>query len=263
MDRSKRVKRGDGFLPDIGLPELEQLHRGEPHGKTRTMLQAAMRRKKGEILESISNAIGVAISTVHDWLLRLEEGGLERRHDRKSPGRPCRLSDEQWAALDRDIDKDPTESGFFRDTWTGRLVARRILNAFGIRYSDSGALKLTRRMNFSVRGVRPVPYNSATAKDLAEYVEETVRQVREYDRNGFKIVFIDFAGFADSPPPGAAYGAGAAGTRSRPTAPRRPSRSQEPLARARWTYSSTSLPTRRVQRPFWSTFGGSTEKSTQ
>ena len=44
-----------------------------------------------------------------------------------------------------------------------------------------------------------MPYNSATAKDLAEYVEETVRQVREYDRNGFKIVFIDFAGFADSP----------------------------------------------------------------
>ena len=199
MDRSKRVKRGDGFLPDIGLPELEQLHRGEPHGKTRTILQATIRRKKGEILESISNAIGVAISTVHDWLLRLEEGGLKRRHDRKSPGRPCRLSDEQWVALDRDVDKDPTESGFFRDTWTGRLVARRILNKCGIKYSDSGALKLTRRMNFSVRGVRPVPHNSATAKELAEYVEETVRQVREYDRNGFKIVFIDFAGFADSP----------------------------------------------------------------
>ena len=150
-------------------------------------------------MESISNAIGVAISTVHGWLLRLEEGGLKRRHDRKSPGRPCRLSDRQWAALDRDVDKDPTESGFFRDTWTGRLVARRILNKCGIKYSDSGALKLTRRMNFSVRGVGPVPHNSATAKELEEYVEETVRQVREHDRNGFKIVFIDFAGFADSP----------------------------------------------------------------
>ena len=67
---------------------------------------------------------------------------MERRHDRKSPDRPCRLSDEQWAALDRDVDKDPTESGFFRDTWTDRLVARRILNECGIKYSDSGALAL-------------------------------------------------------------------------------------------------------------------------
>ena len=39
MDRSKRVKRGDGFLPDIGLPEFEQLHREEPHGKTRDMIR--------------------------------------------------------------------------------------------------------------------------------------------------------------------------------------------------------------------------------
>ena len=28
---------------------------------------------------------------------------------------------------------------------------------------------------------------------------ETVKQVKEHDRNGFKTVFIDFAGFADSP----------------------------------------------------------------
>ena len=159
MDRLKKVKRGDWFLPDIGLPEPEQPHRKEPHGKTRTMLQAATLRKKGEILESTSNAIGVAISTACDWLQRLEDGGLERRHDCKSPGRPCRLSDEQLAAPDRDVDKDPTESGFFCDAWTSRLVARRILDSCGIKYSDSGALKLTRRMNFSVRGVRHVPYS--------------------------------------------------------------------------------------------------------
>ena len=199
MNRTRHVKRGDKFLPDVSLSELEQMRRKEPHGKTRTMLQAAVCRKKGETRSTISNGIGVTISTMHDWLLRLEEGGLERRHDRKSPGRPCRLSDAQMASLDKDIDKDPKESGFSRDTWTARLAGRHIMNAFGIKYSDSGALKLTRRMNFSVRGARLVPYNSATAEELEEYVEETVRQAKEHDRNGFKIVFLDFAGFADSP----------------------------------------------------------------
>ncbi len=199
MNRARHVKRGDEFLRDVSLSELEQIRSEEPHGKAKAMLQAAIHRKKGETPDAISKAIGVATSTIHDWLLRLEEGGLERRHDCKSPGRPCRLSDAQKESLDGDIAKEPMASGFFRGTWTARLVGRRILNAFGIRYSDSGALKLTRRMNFSVRGVRPVPYNSATAEDLAEYVEETIRQAREHDRNGYKVAFIDFAGFADSP----------------------------------------------------------------
>ena len=45
-------------------------------------------------LEPISKATEIAKSTVYGWLLRLE-GDLDRRHDRKSPGRPCRLSEEQ------------------------------------------------------------------------------------------------------------------------------------------------------------------------
>ena len=199
MNLTTHVKRGDKFLPDVSLSELEQMHRNEPHGKTKTMLHVAIRRKKGDILDTISKAVGIATSTIHDWLSRLKEGGLERRHDYKSPGRPCRLSEAQKKSLDKDIDQDPTKSGFSRGTWTARLVARHILNMFGIRYGDSGALRLTRRMNFSVRGVRPVPYNSATVGELVEYVQDTIRQAKERDGNGYKIVFVDFAGFADSP----------------------------------------------------------------
>ena len=34
---------------------------------------------------------------------------------------------------------------------------------------------------------------------MAEYVQDTIRQAKERDGNGYKIVFVDFAGFADSP----------------------------------------------------------------
>ena len=96
MNRARHVKRGDGFLRDVSLSELEQIRSGEPHGKAKAMLQAAIHRKKGETLDAIPKAIGVATGTMHDWLLRLEEGGLACRHDCKSPGRPRRsLSDAQ------------------------------------------------------------------------------------------------------------------------------------------------------------------------
>ena len=70
MNLTMHVKRGDKFLPDVSLSELEQTHRNEPHGKTKTMLHVAIRRKKGDILDTISKAVGIATSTIHDWLSR-------------------------------------------------------------------------------------------------------------------------------------------------------------------------------------------------
>ena len=133
--------------------------------------------------------------TIHGWLLRLEGG----RYDCKSPGRPCRLSDAQKEALCGDLDKSPEKSDFFSSVWTARLVARRIWNRFKIKYGNRGALKLTARMNFSVRTARPVPYNSATKEELEEYVGRTVEAVKRHGGEGFKILFLDIAGVVDSP----------------------------------------------------------------
>ena len=162
------------------------------------MLQAARHRKKGMLLREISEAIGKAVSTVHGWLLRLEEC-MERRYDRKSPGRPCRLSDTQRSVLDRDIEKNPEESGFRRSTWTAKLVVRYILERFGVRYSADGALRLTDRLNFSVRKARPVPYNSATKEETEKYVRDTIKEIEAHTKRGYKVVCLDATALIDSP----------------------------------------------------------------
>ena len=104
MRPAKTVKLGEEFLKGISEGELVSMQVMEKDYKVKTMLQAARHRKKGMLLREISEAIGNAVSTVHGWLLRLEEC-MERRYDRKSPGRPCRLSDAQRSVLDRDIEK--------------------------------------------------------------------------------------------------------------------------------------------------------------
>lgn len=69
---------------------------------------------------------------------------MERGYGRKSPGRPCRLSSSQMGSLGGALAKSPEKSGFQRGNWTARLAARHILNAFGVRYSPGGALRLTK-----------------------------------------------------------------------------------------------------------------------
>ena len=110
---------------------------------------------------------------------------MERRYDRKSPGRPCRLSDAQRSVLDRDIEKNPEESGFRRSTWTAKLVVRYILERFGVRYSADGALRLTDRLNFSVR--KPGRYRTmATKEETEKYVKDTIKDDRSTHREGLQ-----------------------------------------------------------------------------
>ena len=137
MRPAKAVKLGEEFLKGISGEELRSTQMREKDYKVKTMLQTARHRKKGMLLREISEAIGKAVSTVHGWLLRLEEC-MERRYDRKSPGRPCRLSGAQRSALDRDTEKNPEESGFHRSTWTAKLVVRHILERWNLKRRLAG-----------------------------------------------------------------------------------------------------------------------------
>ena len=79
MRPAKVVKPGEEFLKDISEGELVSMQAMEKDYKVKAMLQAAIHRKRGMLLEGISEAIGKAVSTIHGWLLRLE-GDMGRRY---------------------------------------------------------------------------------------------------------------------------------------------------------------------------------------
>ena len=201
MPRTARVKRGDRFLPGTSLQELEAMRGEESDHKVKTILQAAIHRKRGMSLDSIAGALGYARSTVYGWLARLEAGGPERRHDRKSPGRPCRLSERERVQLEGVLRGSPRKGGFRSDMWTARMVARHIRNAFGIEYGSCGILRLTDRMNFPVRKRRPVPYNTATGEELEAYVKEAAKEIARHHKKGYKLFCFDAASIINSPTP--------------------------------------------------------------
>ena len=101
--------------------------------------------------------------------------------------------------LKRDLGKNPTECGFLRGSWTAKIVVCHIKNRFKVSYGASGALRLAKRMGFSVRYARPVPYNCATPEKQEEYVCKTVRMLKKYSRMRYKAVWVDAAAFVDAP----------------------------------------------------------------
>ena len=180
------------------MSDLELARANEFNDRVKSVLQATKHRKAGMSLEPISKATEIAKSTVYGWLLRLE-GDLDRRHDRKSPGRPCRLSEEQRRALEEDLRKSSRESGFLREPCTDKMIVRRIGNRFGIKYGINRILGLTYKMGFSVRKPRLVSHNSTTEGEQKAYVERTVKEMAARDGTGYKVLCLGVAGFVDSP----------------------------------------------------------------
>ena len=195
----RKVEQGDAFLPDVDMADIESLHADSTDYKIKYMLQAAKLRKQCDSVRHISKVLGIAKSTVYGWLRRLAVGGIKRIHDEKSPGRPCRLSVKQKNKLKRDLGKNPTKCGFLRGSWTAKIVACHIKNKFKVSYGASGALQLAKRMGFSVRYARPVPYNSATPEEQEEYVCKTIEMLKKYDGKHYKAVWVDAAAFVDAP----------------------------------------------------------------
>ena len=193
------VKKGHEYLSDVQLSALEEMHRRERSGKSRDRLQAAVLRKQGRTLEEIGRIVGRWACTIHRWLYRMEREGPEGRHDGKSPGRPRLLNAEQEKVIEEDLDGTPRDSGFGRGSWNARMVAKRILDRFGVPYSRRSAIRLAHRLGFSVRKPRPSPYNNATPEERTEFIKKGRATAAKWRAEGRTVVAVDAATLRDSP----------------------------------------------------------------
>ena len=85
--KNEVVPKGAAFMPGVDLKRLIKAHEEEKADKSKYRLHAARLRKEGKSIREISRILGVAYSTVRDWLVRMHAGNLNRRFDRRRRGR--------------------------------------------------------------------------------------------------------------------------------------------------------------------------------
>ena len=93
------VPKGEEFLPGYTLEDLTTLYRKEKDAKAKIRLLAAIYRKEGLTYWEIMGRIKYSSMTIKDWLHRMHEEGIHRRYNKKKPGRPRKLTDEQLEDL--------------------------------------------------------------------------------------------------------------------------------------------------------------------
>lgn len=161
------LPRGHAFLSSVSIARLRAMARVEKNRKAQLRLLAAIHRKEGKKEEMIASTLQQPLTTIHNWLQRLHEGGLGRRTDKKQSGRPPRLTVAQRRRLMRALARGPphNKSGL----WTTKEVRELIKRDFGTEYVSQHAWRVLVACGFSLQRPRQRHYKSASPDDISRF----------------------------------------------------------------------------------------------
>ena len=107
---------------DRDAAELRRLARRERDGRVSARLLALANALEGTPREEAARLAGMTGQTLGDWVHRYNAEGVEGLRERPRPGRPCALVEERY----------------------------------GVRYGESGMLKLLKGLDLSWQKTRPI-----------------------------------------------------------------------------------------------------------
>lgn len=102
--------------------------------RERVRLEAASRFERGETAGQIAAALRVSERSVERWRRAWREGGSAGVLSKGSPGR-SRLSDEQIACLERELERGPLAHGWEDQRWTLARITTLIGRLFHVSYT--------------------------------------------------------------------------------------------------------------------------------
>src|ERR671939_800550 len=136
--------------------ELRAMARRERDGRVSARLLALANALDGMSREDAARAAGMDRQTLRDWVHRYHAEGVGGLRDRPRPGRPCALDEGRQAALKALVLRGPNLERDGCAAWRARDLCALVESRFGVRYGESGMLKLLKGLDLSWQKTRPI-----------------------------------------------------------------------------------------------------------
>ena len=121
----------------------------------------------GHSCQEVANLFGEDSRTVQRWVTRFEAHGLAGLRDRVRSGRPAMLTPTHWAALGRDLRREPQKFGHAGYLWDGKLLAAHLRLRYGVTLGMRQCQRIFGHMGFRLRKPRPQVAQSDPVKVAA------------------------------------------------------------------------------------------------
>lgn len=141
---------------DHDAAELRSFARRERDGRVSARLLALANALDGLPREAAAKLAGMTGQTLSDWVHRYNAAGVEGLRDRPRRGRACALDEGRQAALKALVLRGPNLECCGCVAWRARDLCALVEERFGVRYGESGMLRLLKGLDLSWQKTRPV-----------------------------------------------------------------------------------------------------------
>jgi transposase len=119
-------------------------------------LQAVLLNSMGRSSGELATILQASRSKVSEWLANYEAHGVEGLLEGFRPGRPSLLTADQLVDLADIVESGPVAYGYDSGIWTSPMIARVILEEFGVTYHPGHVRKLLHQIGFFIQRPRRV-----------------------------------------------------------------------------------------------------------
>jgi len=119
-------------------------------------LHAVLLVAHGMSCYEVGALLGDSTRTVQNWVNKFEKKGITALMDKTRPGRPPRLSDEQYDTIEAALRSSPESYGLQGYLWDGKALSEFVRREFDVILSVRQCQRMFRHLGFRYRKPRPM-----------------------------------------------------------------------------------------------------------
>jgi len=116
---------------------------------------------------NVADALGQDPRTVERWVKRFEKSGFAGLREGEREGRPRRLNEAQWEAINNDLRRNPREFGHTENLWDGKLLSHHLEKFHKVDLGVRQCQRIFREIGFRLRKPRPLIAHADPAAQAA------------------------------------------------------------------------------------------------
>ena len=159
--------KGKYFLPTTSVSQLQKLYDKEKNAKAKLRLLSAVHRKKGKSIDEIAYLLSKPRRTIHGWLVRFQQRGINAKNGIKQSGRPVELTVKQRKKLLKILERGPPHNP--SGLWSTKEVRELITKQFKRTYVKQHVWRLLVSVGFSMQRPRKRHYQRPSEKEIARF----------------------------------------------------------------------------------------------
>ena len=161
------LTKGKEFLPGQSMQRLQKLYDQEINAKAKIKLLSAIHRKKGESIDEISHLLSKHRRTIHSWLVRFSERGVDAKDSRKAPGKIPLLTLKQRKKLITTLERGPPHNP--TGLWSTKEVRELISKKFKRTYVKQHVWRMLVSLGFSMQRPRKRHYKRPSDEEIRQF----------------------------------------------------------------------------------------------